>query len=430
MTAGPNVLLIEDDEILGGAMIQRLTLEGFAATWAKTCQQGLGALQTRSFDFVLSDIVLPDGSGESVFISAQPWLGNTPIVFATAFGEVEQAVRLVKAGADDYIIKPYDVDELVATIRASLTGRTATERWKSSEVAAAPSAHRGDDLRRAARSDLPVLLVGETGVGKEVAARELHAQSLRSKAPFVAVNCGAIPAELLESQFFGHEKGAFTGATYAHKGYFEEAADGTLFLDEVGELDLRLQSALLRVLEGGDYRPVGASRSKRFQGRIVAATNADLKGLREGRLFRDDLYYRLAVIEIAIPPLRERRHEIAALAEAFLGEAEHSGAAKAAISDDALSALVGHNWPGNIRELRNRIQRALVFAEGTVLRAEDLFPEMRLQSKSTTALAATRRAAEADAIEKAIAASGGRIGEAARALGISRTTLWSRRQRK
>src|SRR5690606_32679969 len=197
-----------------------------------------------------------------------------------------------------------------------------------------------EQLRRAAAADLPVLLTGETGVGKEVAARYLHASSHRSGSPFVAVNCGAIPHELLESQFFGHERGAFTGATQAHVGYFEEAADGTLFLDEIGELDTRLQTALLRVLEDGQFRPVGSRKDRTFGGRIVAATNADLGQLRSERKFRDDLYYRLSVIEIPLPPLRERREEIEPLAQRFLDELSAGDRPPPSLSGDALQALL------------------------------------------------------------------------------------------
>jgi DNA-binding NtrC family response regulator len=429
MTAKPQILVIEDDTILGGAIVQRLKLEGFAPVWTQTCAEAIAALKRTRPDFVLSDIVLPDGSGEGLFRKAQPWLGDTPILFATAFGEIDQAVRLVKAGAEDYLTKPYDVDELVGRIRASLSRRRHSPRGATAtEFALSPTTEViAEHLRRAAAADLPVLLTGETGVGKEVAARYLHASSHRSGSPFVAVNCGAIPHELLESQFFGHERGAFTGATQAHVGYFEEAADGTLFLDEIGELDTRLQTALLRVLEDGQFRPVGSRKDRTFGGRIVAATNADLGQLRSERKFRDDLYYRLSVIEILLPPLRGRREEIEPLAQRFLDELSAGDRAPPSLSDDALQALLRHNWPGNIRELRNRLQRAIVFAKGDMLEVADIFPEMRLVGIEEETLADVRKRAEADLIERAIIASHGRIGDAAKQLGISRTTLWKRR---
>jgi len=427
--AKPLILVIEDDAILGGAVVQRLKLEGFEPVWAQTCAEAIAALKRRRSDFVLSDIVLPDGSGEDVFRKAQPWLGDTPILFATAFGEIDQAVRLVKAGADDYLTKPYDVDELVGRIRARVSRRRNSPMAVDAETFALSPATEAiaEQLRRAAAANLPVLLTGETGVGKEVAARYLHASSPRSGSPFLAVNCGAVPHELLESQFFGHERGAFTGASRSHVGYFEEAAGGTLFLDEIGELDVRLQTALLRVLEDARFRPVGSQEDKTFGGRIVAATNADLGQLRSERKFRDDLYYRLSVIEIPLPPLRERPGEIEPLAHRFLQELATGSRPAPALSGDALQALLRHDWPGNIRELRNRLQRASVFAKGDVLDADDIFPEMRLIGVEEETLADVRKRAEADLIERAIIASHGRIGDAAKQLGISRTTLWKRR---
>lgn len=429
--SGSKILVIEDDPILGGAIHQRLELEGFAPVWAQSCAEAITALKREKPDFILSDIVLPDGSGEDVFRKAQPWLGDTPILFVTAFGEIDQAVRLVKAGADDYLAKPYDVDELVERIRRRLARRRArTENVAPDDFAlSAVTTALSEQLRKAAGTDLPVLLTGETGVGKEVAARYLHETSPRSATPFVAVNCGAIPHELLESQFFGHERGAFTGATQAHVGYFEEAKNGTLFLDEIGELDARLQTALLRVLENRRFRPVGARKDKTFGGRIVAATNADLNSLRSEHKFRDDLYFRLSVIELPIPPLRERRAEIDILAQRFVKEFSLESGLDLKLSADALQKLLRHDWPGNIRELRNRLQRAAVFAKNDTLEGVEIFPETRLSEPEGEAatLADARERAEADLIEQALIATEGRVGEAARQLGISRTTLWKRR---
>lgn len=431
MTARPQILVIEDDTILGGAIMQRLKLEGFAPVWAQSCAEAIAALKRGRPDFVLSDIVLPDGSGEDVFRKAQPWLGDTPILFATAFGEIDQAVRLVKAGAEDYLTKPYNVDELVGRIRESLSRRRQSpESAAPAEFALSPATETiAGQLRRAAATDLPVLLTGETGVGKEVAARYLHTSSPRSGSAFVAVNCGAIPHELLESQFFGHERGAFTGATQSHVGFFEEAAGGTLFLDEIGDLDTRLQTALLRVLEDGRFRPVGARKDRTFGGRIVAATNADLNHLRSEKKFRDDLYYRLSVIEIPLLPLRERIGEIEPLAKRFLQEFSSANQPARQLSHEALQALLRYDWPGNIRELRNRLHRASVLIKGDVFETADIFPETGLGKDGKETLAAAKKRTEADLIEQAIVAAHGRIGDAADQLGISRTTLWKRRKK-
>lgn len=432
MTASaPRILVIEDDEIGGGALVQRLGLEGFDPVWAKTRAQALDALKRQKPDFILSDIVLPDGSGEDVYREAQPWLGDTPIVFATAFGEIDQAVRLVKAGADDYLTKPYDADDLIERIRQRLPRGQASARQDVNSFAASPATEMiAEQLLRVADTDLPVLITGETGTGKEVAARYLHMSSRRAPLPFVAVNCAAIPHELLESQFFGHERGAFTGAGQAHVGFFEEAGEGTLFLDEIGEVDARLQTALLRVLEDRSFRPVGARTARTFKGRVVAATNADLLHLRQERRFRDDLYFRLSVIEIVLPPLRARQAEIQPLAVRFLQEASaRHRLPEPRLSAGAFSSLLQHPWPGNVRELRNRMERALVLSRSHVLERHDIFPEDRLQQTHPPTLADARQHAEANEIEHALALSGGRVGEAAKRLGISRTTLWKKRAR-
>lgn len=429
---GPCVLIIEDDPILGGATAQRLKLEDFDVVWAQTCAEALLAMKRRRPDFVLSDIVLPDGSGEDLYRRAQPYLGDTPILFATAFGEINQAVRLMKAGADDYVTKPYDVDDLVQRIRdrLSIIEKQPVHREENLFAISPTTQLIADQLRRVADTDLPVLIRGETGTGKEVAARYLHAISARSTSRFVAVNCGAVPHELLESQFFGHERGAFTGATQGHIGYFEETGTGTLFLDEIGELEARLQTALLRVLQDGFFRPVGSRKDRRFAGRIVAATNADLDRLQRERRFREDLYYRLSVIEITLPPLRDRTMEIEPLAERFLREvAVRQQHPHLRLSDAALSALIHHDWPGNIRELRNRLERASALATGDILDPQDIFPESALDTAHTETLVEVRKQAELDQIERALALSHGRVGEAAKRLGISRTTLWKRRSR-
>ncbi len=425
-----HVLIVEDDPILGGALTQRLRLENFEVTWSKDCNEALVAMRRRRPDFVLSDIVLPDGSGEDLYRRAQSWLGDTPILFATAFGEIDQAVRLVKAGADDYLTKPYDVDDLIGRIRERLRRPTVeVDEHGAVDFALSPVTQRiSEQLRRVADTDLPVLITGETGTGKEVAARYLHATSLRAQKPFVAVNCGAIPHDLLESQFFGHERGAFTGASQSHVGFFEEAGDGTLFLDEIGELDSRLQTALLRVLEDGRFRPVGSRTDRSFQGRIIAATNADLDTMRIQKTFREDLYYRLSVIEISLPPLRHRTAEIEPLVERLLKQTSlRHGLAVRTVSPEAFAALVHHEWPGNVRELRNRLERASVFARGDVLEPEDIFPELSLGTAETDTLADVRRQAESERIDRALIESDGKVGEAARRLGISRTTLWKRR---
>ncbi len=432
-----DVLLIEDDRVLGGALVQRLRLEGIEVRWAQTCAAAVTELRRRKPDFVLADIRLPDGSGEDLYRDALRYLGGTPIIFATAFADIEQAVRLVRAGADDYLTKPYDVDALIDRLRALATGKAATGAAGAEAPAALPfglspaTAAVAADLQRVAGTDLPVLLRGETGAGKEVAARMVHERSRRAAQPFVAVNCGAIAHELVESQFFGHERGAFTGAVSAHAGFFEEAGEGTLFLDEIGELDTPLQTTLLRVLNDGTFRRVGGRQDQRFSGRIIAATNADLRALVAAKRFREDLYYRLAVVEIDLPPLRRRAAEVVVLAGRFAEEAaRRMQRPNPVLSEAALSALVAHDWPGNVRELRNRIERAVALADSESLEDTDFFPERRLDQPQPASLAGARDRADLDQIERAMALAGGRVSEAARHLGISRTTLWKLRKKQ
>ncbi|AHC48684.1 sigma-54-dependent Fis family transcriptional regulator [Achromobacter xylosoxidans] len=421
------VLLIEDDPVLGGALLQRLRLEGMRAQWVQSCAQAVEWFR-RSRQrpaFVLADIRLPDGSGEDLYRRLIPYLAHATVVFATAYGDIAQAVRLVAAGANDYLTKPYDTDALVARMRAVIAAHpdgAAVDVRDNPFLPDDPESPLAHALERLAASALPLLLEGETGAGKDRAARYAHARSAFAAGPFVAVNCASVPEELAESLLFGHAKGAFSGAGAARDGFFQQAAEGTLYLDEVAELAPRAQSALLRVLENGEYRPLGDAASRRMGCRIMASASIDLEQAVAGRGFRADLYYRLAVARLALPPLRARPGAIAPLARALLDEQAQAGAMT--LSADALHALDTHDWPGNVRELRNRIARAVVMADGAMLSASDLFPERRLAPAAD--LAALRGDAELRAIQRTIAETGGHLGEAAKKLGISRTTLWKK----
>nr|WP_233639202.1 sigma-54 dependent transcriptional regulator [Achromobacter xylosoxidans] len=420
-------MLIEDDPVLGGALLQRLRLEGMRAQWVQSCAQAVEWFR-RSRQrpaFVLADIRLPDGSGEDLYRRLIPYLAHATVVFATAYGDIAQAVRLVAAGANDYLTKPYDTDALVARMRAVIAAHpdgAAVDVRDNPFLPDDPESPLAHALERLAASALPLLLEGETGAGKDRAARYAHARSAFAAGPFVAVNCASVPEELAESLLFGHAKGAFSGAGAARDGFFQQAAEGTLYLDEVAELAPRAQSALLRVLENGEYRPLGDAASRRMGCRIMASASIDLEQAVAGRGFRADLYYRLAVARLALPPLRARPGAIAPLARALLDEQAQAGAMT--LSADALHALDTHDWPGNVRELRNRIARAVVMADGAMLSASDLFPERRLAPAAD--LAALRGDAELRAIQRTIAETGGHLGEAAKKLGISRTTLWKK----
>jgi DNA-binding NtrC family response regulator len=431
VSAAGHVLLVEDDEVLGASLTQRLRLEGYGVRWARTLAEGEALLRAGPRPrLVLCDMRLPDGSGEDLILRLMPELGGVPVVAMTAYGGVEQAVRLMRAGADDYLMKPFAMEAVLDRLSAFVPPAAEAPEpagpvgWRSPPMAA---------LRRAAErlAGLPttVLLTGESGAGKEVAARALHALGPRAKLPFVALNCAAIPKDLLESEVFGHEKGAFTGAAARRIGAAERAGGGTLLLDEVAELAPEMQAKLLRLLEDRRFLRVGGEREVPLGARIVAATNADLPARVEEGRFRADLFHRLAVVELVVPPLRERPEDLDDLAAHFLAhQAAALGRDGLRFSDRAGEALRAHPWPGNVRELRNRIERAAVLGEDPDLEPHDLFPGAPPTAEPAT-LADARDAAEREHIRRVLARCGGRMAETARALGISRTTLWERMSR-
>lgn len=429
MAGASRILLVEDDPTLGPALMQRLRLEGFQARLVASGAAALAVVDNEPPYAVLSDIRLPDMDGEALWRRIVEAIGPVPTWFMTAHGDIAQAVRLVKSGARDYLTKPVDIDALMRAL-ASLR---PLEPRVLGRLGISPAVQTLAKLvEKAARADLPVLLTGETGSGKEVAARAIHDASPRAKRPFVALNCAAIPAELAESVLFGHEKGAFTGAMTRRRGVVEEAQDGTLFLDEVAELAPPLQAKLLRLVEARTYRPVGASGDLAFRARIVCATHADLRARAETGAFRADLLYRLDVIAISIPPLRERADDIVDLAHGFATAAR--GSAPPSFAPEALEALRAHDWPGNVRELRNRVERAIAMADGPAIGVDDLFPEMRLDFAARRGdadvgggpdtLDAAAQAAIRERVRAALGKTGGNRTEAAKLLGVSRTTVW------
>jgi DNA-binding NtrC family response regulator len=423
------LLLIEDDPVMGGSLADRLGLEGFDVAWVQRADEAEGAVARARPDLVLCDIRLPDRSGEALYAALRPALGTVPVLFMTAFGEIDQAVRLMRAGAADFLTKPFAVDDLLGRIETLLrrTPLSGTGRLGASPAMRAVE----ETLIRAAAVDSTVLLVGESGSGKEVAARLLHARSARAAAPFVALNCAAIPEALLERELFGHERGAFTGASTRTPGYAEQAGEGTLFLDEVMELAPALQAKFLRLIEAREFARLGSARAIPFRARIVAATNADPQArLREGR-FREDLLFRLDVIRVAIPPLRDRGEDILPLAAQFAAEfAAAFGREVVRLRPAAEEALLAHGWPGNVRELRNRVERAVALATSPWLDVADLFPERpRPLEEVLPTLAGVVAAAERRSIATALAATGGDVAAAAGRLGIARSTLFEKMRR-
>lgn len=430
----PIIGLVEDDPIMGESLLQRLQLEGYHAIWWRAGEEALEQFATAGCRVLICDIRLPDMDGEQLFRRVLPHLGAIPVVFITAFGEVEQAVRLMRAGADDYITKPFAIETLLDKI-ASLRAReiAAGSTMPGQQSLSASPAMRGveSELLRVKDAAAPVLILGETGVGKELAARQLHELSVRRGLPFVVVNCATIPLDRAESEMFGHERGGIASSRTAHVGLVERAGLGTLFLDEVSVLPLSLQSKFLRLLEDGSYRRMGGTEELVSQARIVSSTNADLAALVADGRFRADLYYRLNATELRIPPLRARREDIVLLAEHFLVEfARGDGSRVPSLTPPAIAALNEYAWPGNVRELRNRVERAFGLSAGaSQISAAALFPEQGLYDSPTErvpSLAEARERAERAHIEETLRRTNGSLTKAATLLGISRTTLWDK----
>ena len=439
--------IIEDNTTMGDSLVQRLELEGYTPLWWQSGQEALEKLFTARPDLVVCDIVLPDISGEEVFLKALSRLGSTPFLFVTGHGKIDQAVRLTKAGAVDYLEKPYEITDLLERI----AGLIAVQPRASGVIGASPAMRQMELLlRRVADIDSSLLITGESGVGKEVAAQFVHRISTRASEPFIAVNCAAIPHELVESQLFGHERGSFTSAQARHRGHVERAGNGILFLDEVGELPMPMQAKLLRLIEERAFTRVGGEATIKTGARIICATNANLEAAVGERRFREDLYFRINVIRVAIPRLRERSEDILPLAQLFMRE--FSGSFERDVhgfTPEAEQALLDHPWPGNVRELRNRVEQAVALSLAPRITVEALFPaavepavalspaqriavEALFPAAATASgaasfptLAEVRDQAERQHIRAALAAADG-IEEAARRLGVGRSTLFEK----
>ena len=423
------IALVEDDPVMGGSLLQRLSLEGYQVAWHRSGQAARLALTGQPTDGVVCDIRLPDADGEELYAALRPLAPRVPFIFITGFGEVDQAVRLVKAGAADYLTKPFEIgvllDRLAHSVRAQAPAGIlgASHAMRSIEAL----------VTKVANLDSTLLITGESGVGKEVVARLAHSVSKRQAAPFVAVNCAAIPDALIEGELFGYERGAFTGADRQLEGYLARARNGTLFLDEIGDLPLSTQVKLLRVLQDREFRRLGASKTERLEARIVCATHRDLPArVRDGQ-FREDLYYRIAVIPISIPPLRDRGADVLPLLRAMVSEFSASfGREISGLAEDVPYRVAAHAWPGNVRELRNRAERAVALSDRPYVRAADLFPEDDVSQsapRNLATLAQARDDAERRQIAIAMEAAGGKVEEAARHLGVSRSVLFEKLRR-
>ncbi len=381
------ILVVEDEHAIRLALKGLLSREGHEVSLAEDGDVAVEKLREEVFDLVITDLALGRGkSGMDVLRAAKEERSETGVVMITAHGSEKIAVEAMKAGADDYVPKPFDNDELRVVVARSLD-RHRLERenrllreqvqrdygFDNLIGAGAPMRRVFETIQKVAETDLSVMIRGESGTGKELVAQALHTTSSRRSRPFVAVNCAAINRELVESELFGHEKGAFTGADRRRIGRFEAAEGGTIFLDEIGDMAPETQAKVLRVLEERQLERVGSTQSIEVDVRVVSATHRDLEEAIEAGLFREDLYYRLKVVEIELPPLRERIEDFPALADRFLGQvAERLDREKKTLGPTALARLARHGWPGNVRELRNVLERAAVLAVGPVVDEEDL----------------------------------------------------------
>jgi two-component system response regulator HydG len=445
------ILVVDDDadacELLEAALGER----GYKVKTDTDAQRAVDLFQREEFDLVVTDLNLGQSSGLDVCRQVNEAHPGIPVIVVTAYGDISAAVGALRAGAYDFITKPIELEQLAHSLERAITHHRLNEevRRLRAEVKSArgtgelvgqsrPMKGVYDLIQRVCNTDTSVIITGESGTGKELVARALHSESNRSGGPFLAINCAAVPAQLLESELFGHVKGAFTDAKAARRGLFQEATGGTLFLDEVGEMSLEMQAKLLRVLQERKVRPVGANVEESFDTRVVSATNRDLElEVEEGR-FREDLYYRLNVVQIHVPPLRARGNDILFLAQHFVDRvASRTGKAVQGISSDAAKKLLAYDWPGNVRQLENWMERAVAlttFEQITVSDLPDKVQHFRPAESPVGELDAehmlTLQEVENRYIEQVLRATGGNKAQAARVLGMDRRTLYRKLERE
>jgi DNA-binding NtrC family response regulator len=430
------VLVVDDDSAVAEFCRGVLSGAGHAVIVVDSGKNALAALNEHEIDVVLSDVKMPGMDGVDLLRSLAPGHAGPDVVLMTGFASIPSAVQAIRLGAYDYLVKPFEAAQLEATLQRlgelramrremlALRFQLDSERGADGMVGGSPAMLTVlQEVTRVAGKRQPVLITGETGTGKELVARAIHERGPNKDRPFVALDCGALPADIVESEIFGHVRGAFTGAVGDRPGLLASATGGTLFLDEVGELSLALQAKFFRVLQEREFRPLGCDAPRKFEGRVIAATNRDLEaGLRSGT-FRPELYFRLCVHPIHVPPLRARKSDIPALIQHFIRK--HGGDDVLAIAPDAVQELAAYHWPGNVREMENCILAMMANCEGRVLEAGDIPKTLRVALReaprgSHTPLEDAERAAIAAAIEEA----GGNIAETARRLGVSKATLY------
>jgi len=437
------ILIVEDNDDMRDLMKLLLDEAGYETLTAADGRAALKYVEDgREFiDLVITDVQMPQAPGSEILAAVRARRVETPVIVITAFGSVEQAVGMVKSGAFEYLTKPFNKMKLLSLVEKALE-ESAPHREQARlrrELPSAPTRIIGaskpmralfEQIAKAARSASTVLITGESGTGKELVARAIHDASGRHGA-FVPVNCAAIPAELIESEFFGHTGGAFTGAKGARPGLFESADGGTIFLDEIGELPLTMQPKLLRVLQDGTVRRIGADRERQVKVRVVVATNRDLESEVQTGKFREDLYWRLNVIQLSLPPLRKRPFDIPLLIEHFIAQyAEASGSPPLEVSAEALAILTAYAWPGNVRELENVIERAVAMTGGAALTPDDLPERLRAGNHVVSVLTQARenqmtlRQLEQTYVAETLRRASGNKSRAAEMLGLDRKTLY------
>ena len=438
------VLLVEDDEIMRLSLEDRLRLENIPVQAVGDLHSARKELEKGGIDLVITDIRLPDGTGIELFNDISNHFPGIPVILMTAFGDISDAVSLVQAGALDYLTKPFNIRDFISKVERHLSriadgqltlGNSADDvsfKAGSGGLGKSPAMRKIERLvARLRESDSSVLITGESGVGKEVVASLIHNNSMRRQGPMVKVNCAALSPALIESELFGHEKGAFTGAVKQRIGRFEQAQGGTIFLDEIAEVSPEIQVKLLRVLQELEIERVGGIEPITLDVRVIAATQVDLDESIKRHEFRSDLYWRLNVIQVSIPPLQERREDIVYLARLFVAEqAAKTGSAIKGLSGEAELQLQSMSFPGNVRELRNIIERAVALCDAPwISPAELLLQDGVNQDVSTTTLRKSTEEAERKAILNALVENNHKINQAAVALGISRKNLWEKMKR-
>jgi len=437
----PAILIVEDEAKMRRLLELNLGEDGFTTFSAGDAEAGLKLLRDNHIDLVVTDLKLPGMDGLEFLQTIKRQNAALPVVVMTAFGSVETAVEAMKAGAADYVLKPFSLAEMQLVIHKELDVRNLREENRSlrealgkrfshpNVVARSPKMQEVlATVERVAPTNATVLLGGESGVGKDLIARAIHEKSRRASGPFLKINSTAIPENLLESELFGFEKGAFTGAVASKPGKFELADKGTLFLDEIGDVPPATQVKLLRVLQEREFERLGGTKTVKVDVRLIAATNRDLRQALEQGTFREDLYYRLNVVPIDIAPLRERKEDIPDLVNLFVSRCGESGKVMEGITPQALQILVNYHWPGNVRELQNIIERACALSKGTMLEAEDIHIDARPSKPGNGAPGflpegMTLEQWEDEMVQEALRRANGNKSQAARLLGLSRNAL-------